>query len=115
VLRRIQADEDHGVSLQRKEWNQDKNSFEVGGNGALYRAYISGGSQKVVAQLTPDGQFHYQHTNHLGSVHKMTSSSGAVVYRGESDSHGNVLLETGNTTLTANRFTICERDSSELD
>jgi RHS repeat-associated protein len=86
--------------------------FEVGGNGALYRANVYAGSQKLIGQLSPDGQFHWQHTNHLGSVQKMTNSGGAVVYRGEYDPHGNVLLETGSTTLNSHKFTGYEKDQS---
>jgi RHS repeat-associated protein len=87
-------------------------AFEVGGNGALYRANVYAGSQTLIGQLSPDGQFYWQHTNHLGSVHKLTSSSGAVVYRGEYDPHGNVLLETGSTMLNSHKFTGYEKDQS---
>jgi RHS repeat-associated protein len=87
-------------------------AFEVGGNGAMYRANVCAGSQKLIGQLTPDGQFYWRHENHLGSVHKLTNSAGTVVYRAEHDPHGNVLLETGSTTLTANKFTSYERDNS---
>jgi RHS repeat-associated protein len=85
-------------------------AFEVGGNGPLYRAYVNAGS--VIAQLSVDGQFYWRHQNHLGSGYKLTNSAGAVVYRAEHDPHGNVLLETGSTTLTASKFTSYERDNS---
>jgi RHS repeat-associated protein len=42
----------------------------------------------------------------------MTNSGGAVVYRGEYDPHGNVLLETGSTTLNSHKFTGYEKDQS---
>jgi RHS repeat-associated protein len=86
--------------------------FEVGGNGALYRANVYAGSQKLIGQLSPDGQFYWRHESHLGSVQKMTNSGGAVVYRGEYDPHGNVLLETGSTTLNSHKFTGYEKDQS---
>jgi RHS repeat-associated protein len=86
--------------------------FEVGGNGALYRANVYAGSQKLIGQLSPDGQFYWRHENHLGSGYKLTNSAGTVVYRAEHDPHGNVLLETGTTTLTAHKFTSYERDNS---
>jgi RHS repeat-associated protein len=85
--------------------------MEIRGNGAMYRTYVYAGG-KLVAQQSPEGQFYWQHTNHLGSVHKLTSSSGAVVYRGEYDPHGNVLLETGSTTLNSHKFTEYEKDQS---
>jgi RHS repeat-associated protein len=78
----------------------------------MYRAYVSGGSYKVIGQLSPDGQFHWRHESHLGSGYKLTSGSGTVVYRAEHDPHGQLLLETGSTTLTANKFTSYERDNS---
>jgi RHS repeat-associated protein len=87
-------------------------AFEVGGNGALYRANVYAGSQKLIGQLSPDGQFYWRHESHLGSGYKLTSSSGTVVYRAEHDPHGQLLLETGSTTLTANKFTSYERDNS---
>jgi RHS repeat-associated protein len=85
--------------------------MEVGGNGAMYRAYVYG-KNTLVAQLAPDGQFYWRHENHLGGGYKLTNSAGTVVYRAEHDPHGNVLLETGSTTLTANKFTSYERDNS---
>jgi RHS repeat-associated protein len=85
--------------------------MEVGGNGALYRAYLYG-KNTLVAQLTPDGQFYWQHNQHLGSGYKLTNASGAVVYRGEFDPYGQTLLETGSTTLNSHKFTGYEKDQS---
>jgi RHS repeat-associated protein len=87
-------------------------AFEVGGNGALYRANVYKSQNRLVAQLASDGSFYWQHKNHLGSGYKLTNSAGAVVYRAEHDPHGQLLLETGSTTLTANKFTSYERDNS---
>jgi RHS repeat-associated protein len=85
--------------------------MEVGGNGALYRAYLYG-KNTLVAQLAPDGQFYWQHNQHLGSGYKLTSNSGTVVYRGEFDPQGQTLLETGSTTLNSHKFTGYEKDQS---
>jgi RHS repeat-associated protein len=85
-------------------------AFEVGGNGALYRAYVNAGS--VIAQLSVDGQFYWRHQNHLGSGYKLTNSTGTVVYRGEFDPYGQTLLETGSTTLNSHKFTGYEKDQS---
>jgi RHS repeat-associated protein len=85
--------------------------MEIGGNGALYRASIYKGRYLIGLQSV-DGQFYWRHENHLGGGYKLTSSSGVVAYRSEQDPHGNMLLETGATTLMAGKFTSYERDNS---
>jgi RHS repeat-associated protein len=85
--------------------------MEIGGNGAMYRTYVYAGG-KLVAQQSPDGQFYWQHTNHLGSGYKLTSTSGTVTYRAEFDPYGQVVQETGSTTLNSHKFTGYEKDQS---
>jgi RHS repeat-associated protein len=87
--------------------------MEISGS-AVYRAYVYNGGSMVAMQGS-DGQFYWRHSNHLGSGYKLTNTSGVVAYRAEHDPHGNVLFETGSTTLTAHKFTSYERDSSGLD
>ncbi|MBS1809953.1 MAG: hypothetical protein JST84_17465 [Acidobacteria bacterium] len=89
-----------------------KTAFEVT-NAGLNRALIDAG--KTVAMLAPDGQFYWLHKDHLGTVRKMTSTTGTVTYRGEFDPHGKSLLETGDTTLLNRKFTGYERDASGLE
>jgi RHS repeat-associated protein len=65
---------------------------------------------KLMAEQTPDGQFYWTHNDHLGSTRKLTSTSGAVVYRGEFDPFGQAVLETGSVSLNSHKFTGYERD-----
>jgi RHS repeat-associated protein len=56
------------------------------------------------------------HTDHLGSGRKLTDANGNVVYRGEFDPHGQVMLEwsdpSGATNKNSKKFTGYERDSA---
>jgi RHS repeat-associated protein len=63
-----------------------------------------------MAEQTPDGQFYRAHNDHLNSTRKLTSTSGAVVYRGEFDPYGKAALETGSVSLNSHKFTGYERD-----
>jgi uncharacterized protein RhaS with RHS repeats len=72
-------------------------AFEVTSAG-VQRAYVYAGD-KLLAQQSIDGQFYWVHTDHLGTARKLTNSSGTVVYRGEFDPHGKVLLEWGGANL----------------
>jgi RHS repeat-associated protein len=74
----------------------------------------------MVALLSNDGTFYWNHPDHLGSGRKLTDSSGAVRYRGEFDPHGQTLLEvtSGGTGTYANshKYTGYEREwSTNLD
>jgi RHS repeat-associated protein len=85
----------------------------------VYRAYVYAGA-KLVAQQSYDGQFYWVHKDHLGSGHKLTNGSGAVVYRAEFDPHGRMLLEWSNpagmTNLNSKKFAGYERDwATNLD
>jgi RHS repeat-associated protein len=80
-------------------------------NGTLARAYVYAGT-RLVAQQSTDGQFYWVHTDHLGSGRKLTNTSGAVVYRGEFDPHGQALLETGSPALNSRKYTGYERDQA---
>jgi RHS repeat-associated protein len=83
-------------------------------SGGVYRAYVYGpGGGQVVAMRSYDGGFYWLHTDHLGSGRKMTDTSGALIYRGEFDPHGQSLYEwqvTGQTNLNSHKFTGYERD-----
>ncbi|MGH9852389.1 MAG: RHS repeat domain-containing protein, partial [Blastocatellia bacterium] len=87
---------------------------ELDQNGWIYRAYVYGpGGGQAIAQLSYDGGFYWTHTDHLGSGRKLTNTSGAVVYRGEFDPHGQALYEwqsSGQTYLNSHKFTGYERD-----
>jgi RHS repeat-associated protein len=80
-------------------------------NGTLSRAYVLQNG-KVLAEQSSDGQFYWVHGDHLGSTHKLTSTSGAVVYRAESDPHGQILLETGANSLDSHKYVGYERDQA---
>jgi RHS repeat-associated protein len=74
----------------------------------------------MVALLSNDGTFYWNHPDHLGSGRKLTDSTGAVRYRGEFDPHGQTLLEvtSGGTGTYANshKYTGYEREwSTNLD
>jgi RHS repeat-associated protein len=87
---------------------------ELDQNGWIYRAYVYGpGGGQAIAQLSYDGGFYWTHTDHLGSGRKLTNTSGAVVYRGEFDPHGQALYEwqsSGQTYLNSHKYTGYERD-----
>ena len=85
-------------------------AMEVQG-GTLARAYVYAGGQAVACQGA-DGVFYWIHTDHLGSGRKLTNTSGAVVYRGEFDPYGQMVLETGSALLNSRRFTGYERDQA---
>jgi RHS repeat-associated protein len=86
-----------------------KTAFEMTSNG-LNRALVDFAGS-TVALLATDGQFYWNHADHLGTGRKMTNTTGAVVYRGEFDPHGNALLETGSAALLNRKFVGYERDS----
>lgn len=86
-------------------------AIEVNQAQGVFRAYVRVGSQ-VVAEQSSDGSFNWLHSDHLGSSRKLTNTSGVVVYRGEFDPHGQLLLETGTTTLNSRKFTGYERDAA---
>jgi RHS repeat-associated protein len=79
------------------------------------RAYVYSPKGNPLAQQSPDGQFYWVHTDHLGSAHKLTNTAGVVVYRGEFDPHGKAALETGSLALNTKKFTGYERDVTGLD
>lgn len=66
-----------------------------------------------------DQQFYWVHTDHLGSGKMMTNTSGAVVYRGQYDPHGQMVYEwasDGQMNKNSHKFTGYERDSAaDLD
>jgi RHS repeat-associated protein len=80
-----------------------------GSQAALNRAYVYANG-KLMAEQTPDGQFYWTHNDHLNSTRKLTSASGAVVYRGEFDPYGKAALETGSVSLNSHKYTGYERD-----
>ncbi|MGH8613970.1 MAG: RHS repeat domain-containing protein [Gammaproteobacteria bacterium] len=93
---------------------------ELDGGGGVYRAYVYGpNGGQMLALLSQDGYFYWQHTDHLGSGRKMTDASGAVRYRAEYDPHGQVLLEVLNgagSYSNSRKFTGYERDwATNLD
>jgi RHS repeat-associated protein len=92
----------------------------VGDTGNLFQAYVYGPGGQMVALLSHDGTFYWNHPDHLGSGRKLTDSTGAVRYRGEFDPHGQVALEAayGGTGTYANshKYTGYEREwSTNLD
>jgi RHS repeat-associated protein len=82
--------------------------------GTLSRAYVQAGLN-LVALLSNDGQFYWIHTDHLSGAHKLTNTSGTAAYHAEYDPHGQMLLETGITTLNSRKFTGYERDAMGQD
>ena len=84
--------------------------IEVTASG-ISRAYVYV-DDVVVAEQAADGQFYWVSKDHLGSGRKLTSTSGAVMYRGEFDPYGQVLLETGSTLLNSHKYTGYERDEA---
>jgi RHS repeat-associated protein len=81
----------------------------VGGTLARAYVYVDG---LPVAELASDGQFYWVHKDHLGTGRKLIDTSGAVVYRGEFDPHGQPLLETGSALLNSHKYTGYERDQA---
>jgi RHS repeat-associated protein len=75
------------------------------------RAYVYAGG-KQVAQQSVDGQFYWLHTNHLGSSRAMTDVNGNLVYKGQFDPYGQVLMEWGSAYLNTKKFTGYERDAA---
>jgi RHS repeat-associated protein len=91
-------------------------AFEVTST-SVQRAYVYAHG-KLVAQQTPDGQFHWLHTNHLNSGRAMTDANGNLTYKGQLDPHGQTLFEwsaAGNPNLNTRKFTGYERDGTGLD
>lgn len=86
-------------------------ALEVNQAQGVYRAYVRVGSQ-MVAEQSSDGGFYWLHNDHLGSSRKLTNTSGVVVWRGEFDPHGQMLLETGTSTLNTRKYTGYERDGA---
>ncbi len=86
---------------------------------SVFRAYVYGPGGQMLALQSYDGNFYWLHTDVLGSGRKMTDSSGAVIYRGEYDPHGQMVFESatgGATYLNSHKFTGYERDwSTNLD
>jgi RHS repeat-associated protein len=83
-------------------------------SAGVQRAYVSGGRGKMVALLSPDGNFYWIHQDHLGSGRKMTNSSGTVIYRAEFDPYGKLLYEWSSSNqphLNTKKFTGFERDA----
>jgi RHS repeat-associated protein len=87
--------------------------MEISGS-SIHRAHVFASGQ-LVAQQSPDGQFYWNHKNHLIGGYKLTNTAGTVIYRAEYEPYGQLLLETGTTTLTTHKFTGYERDGSGLD
>ena len=80
-------------------------------NGTLSRAYVYAG-KTLVAMQGSDGGFYWVHKDHLGNAHKLTSASGAVVYRGEFEPYGQMVLETGSLALNNHKYSGYERDQA---
>jgi RHS repeat-associated protein len=81
---------------------------------SVSRAYVYEGG-KLIAQQSYDGQFYWMHTDHLGSGHKMTDSTGAMKYRNEFDPFGQAVLQwaaSGDVNINSKRFTGFERDTA---
>ncbi len=81
---------------------------------SIQRAYIYDG-KKLVAMQATDGQFYWNHRNHLGNARAMTDVNGNLAYKGQFDPYGAALTEwssTGNTNLNNKKFTGYERDSA---
>jgi RHS repeat-associated protein len=89
----------------------------VGDTGAIFQCYIYNAGGQMVALLSNNGGFYWAHQDHLGSARKLTDSSGAIIYRGEFDPHGQVVLEIPNGSyLNSHKFTGYEREwSTNLD
>jgi RHS repeat-associated protein len=108
---RVRKVENWGTPIYYVRSSLMKNAaMEVVG-GTLARAYVYAGGY-LVAQQSSDGQFYWLHKDQLGSGRKLTNTSGAVVYRGEFDPHGQVLLETGSAALNSRKYTGYERDQA---
>jgi RHS repeat-associated protein len=88
--------------------------LELNGSGGVERAYVFSSAGQRVA-LQKGVSFYWVHTDHLGSSHKLTDTSGNVAYTAEYDPHGNLRFESGTTTLTTRKFTGYERDAANLD
>ena len=85
-------------------------AMEVTSNG-VNRAYLYSGRQ-LLAEQNADGNFYWVHFDRLGNARKLTGTSGAVAYRGEFDSRGQALLETGVVSLNNRKYTGYERDAA---
>jgi YD repeat-containing protein len=88
--------------------------LELNGSGGVERAYVFSSAGQRVA-LQKGVSFYWVHTDHLGSSHKLTDTSGNVAYTAEYDPHGNLRFESGTATLTTRKFTGYERDAAQLD
>jgi RHS repeat-associated protein len=89
-------------------------AFEVT-SASVQRVYVYAGNGKLVAEQSTDGQFYWQHQNHLGSARAITNTSGSVVYWAQLDPHGIPLAEVGNPALTTRKFAGHEKDATGLD
>jgi RHS repeat-associated protein len=88
-------------------------------SGGVNRAYVYSGGGQVLGLHATDQQFYWVHTDHLGSGKMMTNATGAVVYRGQFDPHGQMVYEwasDGQMNKNSHKFTGYERDAgADLD
>jgi RHS repeat-associated protein len=88
-------------------------------SGGVHRAYVYLSGGQLLGLQAPDQQFYWVHTDHLGSGKMMTNTSGAVVYRGQYDQHGQMVYEwasDGQMNKNSHKFTGYERDmAADLD
>ena len=87
-------------------------------SGGVYRAYVYGPSGGLLALQSSDANFYWVHSDHLGSGRKLSDASGAMVYRGEYDPHGQTMLEVapGGSFLNSKKYTGYERNwATNLD
>lgn len=80
---------------------------ELDSGGGVYRAYVYSTSWQLLGLRSWDYQFYWVHADHLGSGRKLTDANGTVVYRGEFDPQGQVVLEVApyGNYLNSHKFT----------
>ncbi len=90
-----------------------KVAFEAKQGDSGTRVYVYAGKQQVAVRGSDRG-FYWSHTDHLGSLKKLTRTNGTVAYRAEYDPHGQRLMEWSDvsTGLSTLKFTGHEFDAA---
>jgi RHS repeat-associated protein len=92
-------------------------AMEVKSSQTVHRAYVYHNG-RMTAFWHNNGSFYWSHTDHLGNMKKLTDSSGTMIYRGEYDPFGQLLLDwyaSGSSGVNNRKFTGYERDVTGLD
>ncbi|MFN0121071.1 MAG: hypothetical protein ACKV2V_11280 [Blastocatellia bacterium] len=80
-----------------------------GSNLSVFRAYVRGGQGQALAVRSygGDNDFYWIHADHLGSGRRLTTSTGAMVYKGHFDLYGHKVAESspGNVRKHSRKYT----------